>query len=116
MKSIFTEKKEAQKNLALLIRNGKKAISDAFRKRDPIADLRFDQPSILKMRSQYRHAHVAYCLARGRKMKEVENVSHSPLSRSAIESELTTYFSHDEVESMLSELASLGVFEKGGEK
>lgn len=115
MKNIFTEKKEAQKNLALLIRNGKKALSEAFRKRD-LTDLRFDQPAMLKIRAQYRHAHVAYCLARGRKMKQVENDSRTPLSSSDMESELTTYFSPDEVAARLAELTSLGVFEKGGEK
>tara|TARA_R110000824_G_scaffold218435_2_gene405061 strand:+ start:8851 stop:9162 length:312 start_codon:yes stop_codon:yes gene_type:complete len=69
MNNKITELKEEQKTLAKRIRQQKTNTKDSQRKgAKPWAQ----QALQLKMRSEYRNKHIAYCLLRGRTIEQIE--------------------------------------------
>lgn len=65
----FKTLKAEQKEMAVKIRETKNETKETQKKNEYAGSLQY---SLLKLRSEYRHKHIAYCLMRGRSYEEIE--------------------------------------------
>jgi hypothetical protein len=65
----FKTLKAEQKEMAVKIRETKSETKETQKKNEYAGSLQY---SLLKLRSEYRHKHIAYCLMRGRSYEQIE--------------------------------------------
>ena len=99
MKSILKSFKKSIKEKASQIR----AMKRLFREYQRIGDEKsyILQSELLRLRDEFRHEHIAYCILRGRTILEIENSPSRETNKSKIKNILLRIFSEIEASRIL---------------